>query len=151
MDRSCLEECPVDCVYEGDRKLYIHPDECIDRGACEPVCPQDAITPEVTATGGPCTARPGQPRLLLRDAARPPGTPGAGGRRREGGPGGVDTPPRGRGAPERRVSRRGPGVIAGRPPCPRGEERHVAGRASDPDDADVAVQERGEGGQVRDV
>jgi NAD-dependent dihydropyrimidine dehydrogenase PreA subunit len=24
-DRSCVEECPVDCIYEGDRKLYIHP------------------------------------------------------------------------------------------------------------------------------
>jgi NAD-dependent dihydropyrimidine dehydrogenase PreA subunit len=51
MDKSCLEECPVDCIYEGDRKLYIHPDECIDCGACEPVCPQDAITPDVTAIG----------------------------------------------------------------------------------------------------
>lgn len=43
-DRSCLEECPVDCIYEGERKLYIHPDECIDCGACEPVCPVQAIT-----------------------------------------------------------------------------------------------------------
>ena len=23
--------------------LYVHPDECIDCGACEPVCPQNAI------------------------------------------------------------------------------------------------------------
>ncbi|WP_432197507.1 ferredoxin [Streptomyces sp. bgisy027] len=43
MDRSCLDHCPVDCIYEGPRKLYIHPDECIDCGACEPACPQDAI------------------------------------------------------------------------------------------------------------
>jgi NAD-dependent dihydropyrimidine dehydrogenase PreA subunit len=43
MDRSCLEECPVDCIYEGDRKLYINPAECIDCGACEPACPQEAI------------------------------------------------------------------------------------------------------------
>jgi len=43
MDRSCLEECPVDCIYEGERKLYIHPDECIDCGACEPACPVEAI------------------------------------------------------------------------------------------------------------
>ena len=42
-DRSCVEECPVDCIYEGDRKLYINPDECIDCGACEPVCPVDSI------------------------------------------------------------------------------------------------------------
>jgi NAD-dependent dihydropyrimidine dehydrogenase PreA subunit len=44
MDRSCMEECPVDCIYEGGRKLYINPIECIDCGACEPVCPVDAIT-----------------------------------------------------------------------------------------------------------
>lgn len=42
-DRACVEECPVDCIYEGDRSLYIHPDECVDCGACEPVCPVDAI------------------------------------------------------------------------------------------------------------
>jgi NAD-dependent dihydropyrimidine dehydrogenase PreA subunit len=42
-DKSCIEECPVDCIYEGGRKLYIHPNECIDCGACEPVCPVEAI------------------------------------------------------------------------------------------------------------
>lgn len=42
-DLSCVEECPVDCIYEGDRMLYIHPDECVDCGACEPVCPVEAI------------------------------------------------------------------------------------------------------------
>ena len=26
-DRACIEECPVDCIYEGTRSLYIHPDE----------------------------------------------------------------------------------------------------------------------------
>jgi ferredoxin len=26
--------------------LYIHPDECIDCGACEPECPVTAIFPE---------------------------------------------------------------------------------------------------------
>ena len=45
-DMSCIEECPVDCIYEGDRKLYIQPKECIDCGACEPVCPVDAIYPD---------------------------------------------------------------------------------------------------------
>jgi NAD-dependent dihydropyrimidine dehydrogenase PreA subunit len=44
MDKSCVEECPVDCIYEGDRKLYINPKECIDCGACEPVCPVEAIS-----------------------------------------------------------------------------------------------------------
>jgi NAD-dependent dihydropyrimidine dehydrogenase PreA subunit len=43
LDRACIEECPVDCIYEGLRSLYIHPDECIDCGACEPACPVQAI------------------------------------------------------------------------------------------------------------
>ncbi|GAA1505849.1 ferredoxin [Nocardioides humi] len=42
-DRACIEECPVDCIYEGKRMLYIQPDECVDCGACEPVCPVEAI------------------------------------------------------------------------------------------------------------
>lgn len=42
-DRGCIEECPVDCIYEGTRMLYIQPDECVDCGACEPVCPVEAI------------------------------------------------------------------------------------------------------------
>ncbi len=42
-DRGCVDECPVDCIYEGPRMLYIHPDECVDCGACEPVCPVTAI------------------------------------------------------------------------------------------------------------
>ena len=43
LDKACIEECPVDCIYEGERMLYIHPDECVDCGACEPVCPVEAI------------------------------------------------------------------------------------------------------------
>lgn len=42
-DLACVQVCPVDCIYEGSRKLYIHPDECIDCGACESECPQSAI------------------------------------------------------------------------------------------------------------
>ena len=45
MDNSCIEECPVDCIYEGERMRYIHPGECIDCGACEAVCPVEAIRP----------------------------------------------------------------------------------------------------------
>lgn len=45
-DASCVAECPVDCIYVGGRMLYIHPDECIDCGACEPVCPVEAIYPD---------------------------------------------------------------------------------------------------------
>ena len=42
-DKACVEECPVDCIYEGERSLYIHPGECIDCAACEPACPVEAI------------------------------------------------------------------------------------------------------------
>jgi len=45
-DRGCVDVCPVDCIYEGEDQLYIHPDECIDCGACEPECPVSAIFPE---------------------------------------------------------------------------------------------------------
>lgn len=57
-DRACVDVCPVDCIYdvdntelsEGDEShknmLYIHPEECIDCGACEPECPVEAIFPE---------------------------------------------------------------------------------------------------------
>ncbi|MEH3154421.1 MAG: ferredoxin family protein [Gordonia paraffinivorans] len=48
LDRSCAEECPVDCIYEGARMMYINPDECVDCGKCMPVCPNDAIYSEHT-------------------------------------------------------------------------------------------------------
>ncbi len=89
-DRSCVEVCPVDCIYEyveevgafvvpdpstgagADKQviprgeathvppetgvtkeqlkamLFIHPEECIDCGACESVCPVTAIFPEAS-------------------------------------------------------------------------------------------------------
>lgn len=42
-DKACVDECPVDCIYEGQRTLYINPNECVDCGACEPACPVEAI------------------------------------------------------------------------------------------------------------
>ena len=45
-DAACVDVCPVDCIYEGDRMYYINPDECIDCAACEPVCPVVAIFAE---------------------------------------------------------------------------------------------------------
>ena len=42
-DKSCVGECPVDCIYEGERMMYIHPEECIDCGACVDTCPVSAI------------------------------------------------------------------------------------------------------------
>jgi len=43
---DCVEVCPVDCFYEGENFLVIHPDECIDCGVCEPECPAEAILPD---------------------------------------------------------------------------------------------------------
>ncbi len=42
-DASCVACCPVDCIYEGARTYYIHPDECINCGICVSVCPPEAI------------------------------------------------------------------------------------------------------------
>jgi ferredoxin len=45
-NQSCVDVCPVSCIYLGDdtdRILYINPDECIECGACEPECPVTAI------------------------------------------------------------------------------------------------------------
>ena len=44
--QDCVEVCPVDCFYEGENMLVIHPDECIDCGVCEPECPINAILPD---------------------------------------------------------------------------------------------------------
>jgi ferredoxin len=51
VDQSCVEVCPVDCIYgyTGDdaatfpNQLYIDPEECINCGVCEPECPWEAI------------------------------------------------------------------------------------------------------------
>ena len=43
---DCVEVCPVDCFYEGENMLVIHPSECIDCGVCEPECPVEAIVPD---------------------------------------------------------------------------------------------------------
>jgi ferredoxin len=44
-DLSCIEVCPVDCIYhlEADRMCYINPDECIDCNVCVEACPVAAI------------------------------------------------------------------------------------------------------------
>lgn len=49
-NKSCIDVCPVDCIYTGsddlDRMVYINRDECIDCGACESACPVTAIFEE---------------------------------------------------------------------------------------------------------
>ena len=50
-DRACVDACPVDCIHpkadeaKSDEvdQLFIDPVECIDCGACVPVCPVSAI------------------------------------------------------------------------------------------------------------
>ncbi len=43
VDRSCIDVCPVNCIYEAEDQLVINPDECIDCAACESACPVTAI------------------------------------------------------------------------------------------------------------
>ena len=50
-DKACVDICPVDCIYDGDKEgypnmLFINPDECIDCSVCEPECPVQAIFAE---------------------------------------------------------------------------------------------------------
>ncbi len=40
---DCVTVCPTDCFHEGERMLYIHPDDCVDCEACVPECPVEAI------------------------------------------------------------------------------------------------------------
>jgi ferredoxin len=57
-DTACVDVCPVDCIhprkdeaeFDETAMLFIHPDECIDCGACVPACPVVAIYDSVDAT-----------------------------------------------------------------------------------------------------
>src|SRR5260221_13511053 len=53
-DASCVDVCPVDCIHarEEDEQYFIDPDECIDCGACEPVCPVTAIFADSAVPAG---------------------------------------------------------------------------------------------------
>ena len=51
-DGACVKCCPVDCIYEGERTLYIHPDECIDCGICVSACPTQAIYEDARVPDG---------------------------------------------------------------------------------------------------
>ena len=49
-DGACVEVCPVECIVEGPEgdpewgaAYFIDPDTCIDCGACEMQCQQQAI------------------------------------------------------------------------------------------------------------
>ncbi len=50
-DEECIQVCPVDCIhprkdeagFDEMAQLYVHPTDCIDCGACIPVCPTNSI------------------------------------------------------------------------------------------------------------
>jgi ferredoxin len=50
-DELCVEACPVDCIHPKKdeaafaeaTQLYVNPVDCIDCGACVPVCPSNSM------------------------------------------------------------------------------------------------------------
>jgi NAD-dependent dihydropyrimidine dehydrogenase PreA subunit len=50
-DELCVQACPVDCIhpkqdaadFETAPQLYVNPNDCIDCGACVPVCPTNSV------------------------------------------------------------------------------------------------------------
>ena len=50
-ETACVNACPVECIhpkkdepnFTDSNMLHIDPEECIDCGACVPVCPVSAI------------------------------------------------------------------------------------------------------------
>ncbi len=50
-DELCVQACPVDCIHpKSDEgafadapQLYVNPNDCIDCGACIPVCPTNSV------------------------------------------------------------------------------------------------------------
>ena len=43
---ACKDECPVDCITEGDDKYVIDAAACTDCAACVDVCPVECISAE---------------------------------------------------------------------------------------------------------
>jgi ferredoxin len=78
-DTSCVDVCPVDCIhprkdepeFERTSMLYIHPDECIDCGACVPACPVAAIY------DSPDSTPPSQKQLIEANSVYRAGDDGA--------------------------------------------------------------------------
>jgi NAD-dependent dihydropyrimidine dehydrogenase PreA subunit len=52
-DELCVQACPVDCIHPKQdeagfaeaTQLYVNPNDCIDCGACVPVCPTNSMFP----------------------------------------------------------------------------------------------------------
>lgn len=43
---ACESVCPVEAISEGSEIYVIDPDKCLSCGACADVCPQEAISEE---------------------------------------------------------------------------------------------------------
>src|SRR5688500_19182293 len=84
-DHACVDVCPVDCIhprkdepeFETATMLYIHPEECIDCGACVPACPVTAIYDSAESVPASqkelieanAIYRAGEPDAIARDEA----------------------------------------------------------------------------------
>ena len=71
---DCVAVCPVDCFYEGENMLVIHPEECIDCGVCVPECPVEAIRTDTDDVAVPFIALNRDfaarwPKITLKKAA----------------------------------------------------------------------------------
>ncbi|HEV8360185.1 MAG TPA: ferredoxin family protein [Candidatus Thermoplasmatota archaeon] len=84
---ECIDVCPVDCFYDHGDQVFIAPEECIDCGACESVCPVTAIFPEeevpeqmkeFTQRNYAWTAEKSYPNAKDKDAVRAKGWTPAG-------------------------------------------------------------------------
>ena len=66
-DKACIEECPVDCIYEGERMLYIRPANTSTRR------PRDRLSGRASSTTTTC---PGS-RPVHRRKGQISGQPGS--------------------------------------------------------------------------
>lgn len=100
-DTACVDVCPVDCIhptkneteeFEKENKLYIDPEECIDCGACEPVCPVEAISQDRRVGDDETDFVEDNRRFFSEALPGRDGPIGAPGGSHKTGPIGVDTP-----------------------------------------------------------
>src|SRR5216684_3084436 len=69
-DKACVDECPVDCIYEGEPMLYIHPRECVDCGAASPCARSRHSSTKTTCPASGPSSPPETPRSST-SSARP--------------------------------------------------------------------------------